>query len=199
MGVDIIQLPPDSTGKGLYAITETVSGNTVYFEVHGLVDSSGNVASTVNPFPVRMVSGSVTNDSGVEIIWRGVRVSGTVAVSGVVQISGETIITAKNGATSVLFSGYGTTNTVVYSGFGFTQHEAATFVLTHLGNGSGINYSIRGYVLSGVAPYVLSSGTINSGDVSVETITDPYSWIDIGADSTQDNFSGLLTVAVLRR
>jgi hypothetical protein len=195
MGVDIIRLPPDSTGNRLYAITDTLSGNTVYFEVHGLVDSSGNVVSNAFPLPVR----SVTNDSGVEIIWRGVRVSGTVAVSGVVQISGETIITAKNGATSVLFSGYGTTNTVVYSGFGFTQHEAATFVLTHLGNGSGINYSIRGYVLSGVAPYVLSSGTINSGDVSVETITDPYSWIDIGVDSTQDNFSGLLTVAVLRR
>jgi hypothetical protein len=199
MGVDIIRLPPDSTGNRLYAITDTLSGNTVYFEVHGLVDSSGNVVSNAFPLPVRVVSGAVVVNSGVEIIHRGTQVSGTVAVSGVVQISGETVTTAKNGVVSVLFSGYGTTNTVVYSGFGFTQHEAASIVLTHLGNGSGINYSFRGYVLSGTAPLVLSSGTIDSGDTVVETITDPYSWVDIGADSKQDNFSGLLTVAVLRR
>ena len=117
----------------------------------------------------------------------------------VVKVSGEQIVTSKNGASVTLFSGYGATNTVVVSGFGFLQHERATIVLEHLGGGSGANYSVIGHALSGAVKYTITSGAIYSGDVVAETISDPYEWLDIGIDNTQDNFSGLVTVAVVRR
>ncbi|MHC4687798.1 MAG: hypothetical protein ACYTEW_26350, partial [Planctomycetota bacterium] len=122
MGVDIVQLPSDTsnTGKRLYAITETLSGNTVYFEVHGLVDSSGNVVSTASPLPVEVVSGAVVVNSGLEIIWRGGQVSGTVAISGslTASVSGETVTVASG----VFFaSGIGVTTGLTVTSGTFTM------------------------------------------------------------------------------
>lgn len=132
--------------------------------------------------------------------WNRIRVNKSGQGALVVASSGlDHIVTGKYGKRNILFSGYGTTNTIVTSGFGFLQHERATISLSHLGGGSGINYNIIGHTMSGVVKYAITSGVIYSGDITVETISDPYEWIEVGADSTQNNFSGQVTVVAVRR
>lgn len=115
----------------------------------------------------------------------------------VVKTSGEA--TTKTTVGMFLFSGYGCTNTVEYSGASFTVFEDATVVLEHLGEGSGADYWVRGYALSGVTAYVLGSGIMNSGDTALVTIATPYEWIEVGVENTQTDFSGLVTVLLARR
>ena len=117
----------------------------------------------------------------------------------VVKVSGEQVVVNYDGVTTVLFSGYKCTNTIVTSGVGFLQYGKATLSFTNTGGGSGVNYSVIGYTLSGVIGKALTSGTIYSGATNIETITDPYSWLDVGADNTVDDFSGSVTVIAVRK
>ena len=49
MSLNTIQLPADGAGKKLFAITKSLSSDTVYMEVHALVDASGAIISPANP------------------------------------------------------------------------------------------------------------------------------------------------------
>jgi hypothetical protein len=87
MAIDIIQLPADGTGKRLYAITQTLSGNTVYHEGHAIVDGAGKVIGSGGVFPVVVGSGVEVihrpeNLSGVEIIHRPDNLSGIAVITG---------------------------------------------------------------------------------------------------------------------
>lgn len=113
--------------------------------------------------------------------------------------SGQGVITAKAGETLSLFSGYGATNSYVYSGTGFLNHEKATIMLECIELGSGVAYTIRGYVISGVTPYCLASGSLISGQVEVETLGDPYEYVDVGIKALQTTQSGAATVFMALR
>ena len=183
------------------------SGTTIQLPTTQIVKISGDTVSITSGQIVQLPATQVVKVSGETVFvkgsgeWFEVHVlSGGEPVGTVTtDVSGQTVITAKYGTAFILFSGYGTTNTIVVSGFGFLQHEAATIGFTNLGEGSGINYNVKGYVVSGIMPQYLTSGTIYSGDVVAETISDPYSWVEVGVDSKQDDFSGLVTITAARR
>ena len=207
------------TVSGEYFVTD-ISGQTVKLQSGTSVISqisgqmvqlqSGTVVGLPNTQIVKISGEQVVVASGVVIhreLLSGLQtIIGSISGQGVflpatqvVKTSGETTVTAKNVDTLFLFSGYGTTNTIVTSGFGFTTKEAAAINLTHGGGGSGINYSVIGYIVSGIIPYVITSNTLYSGNVIVQTLSDPYSWVDIGIDSKQDGVSGIITVVVARK
>ncbi len=205
-------------GSGGFPIGEVTvkSGEYLTIQQPLPVKVSGEVVSVASGVEINYrtdkLSGlQVINASGLQVIVQAplvVKISGeTLSIASGVEVisrpsnlSGQNVISNKDGEAIVLFSGYSTTNTVVYSGFGFLKHEAATILLTHLGDaGSGINYTIRGAVLSGAIQYSIVSGSIYSGDVVVETLSDPYSYVDVGIDSKQDTNSGQVTVTVVRR
>jgi len=132
--------------------------------------------------------------------WNRVRVNKSGQGALVVASSGQDhIVTGKHASSVILFSGYGTTNTIAVSGIGFAIHEQATVYIENLGGGSGINYSVRGHIVSGLLIDALISGTIHSGTIETQTLSDAYEYIDVGIDSTQDNFSGLVTVGLVRK
>jgi len=132
-------------------------------------------------------------------------VAESVDVPKVVKVSGETIkisgehVTITNGTSDVLFSGYMCTNTLVYSGVGFTTYNKATILLQCLNEGSGVYYNIRGYPVSGVTAFSLTSGQLTSGQLVRETLTDTYDWVDVGVENTVDNYTGVVTVTTSRR
>ena len=179
---------------GSVGITDDAGANMVGVGAYSNTDDNiGNLQSLLTT----SFNFGYNPDSGK---WSRLRVNKSGQGTLVVASSGvDHIVTGKYGTRTILFSGYGTTNTVVVSGFGFLQHERATIVLTNIGEGSGANYSVIGHAMSGVIKYVITSGVIYSGDIVRETISDPYEWIDIGVDSTQDNFSGQVTVVAVRR
>ena len=153
------------------------------------------------PIPVT-VSGNVTLISGANVTINSISGQGVILpATQVVKVSGEQVVVNYDGAVTTLFSGYPCTNTIVTSGIGFLQYGKATFSFTNtgIGAGSGVNYSVVGFTLSGVISKALASGTIYSGGTEIQTITDPYSWLNVGADNTQDNFSGNITVIVVRK
>ena len=151
------------------------------------------------PIPVT-VSGNVTLISGANVTINSISGQGVILpATQVVKVSGEQVVVNYDGVTTVLFSGYKCTNTIITSGVGFLQYGKATVSFTNTGGGSGVNYSVIGYTLSGVIGKALTSGTIYSGATNIETITDPYSWLSVGADNTVDDFSGTVTVVAVRK
>lgn len=151
-----------------------------------------------------------------------VRVSGTVAISGLVGVqsghisiqsgkisvlsgqliaktSGEVVSTRPHGQSDAPFTGYACTNTLVYSGVPFITHGKATILLECLEQGSGVEYTIRGYPLSGAVAHSITSGALVSGEIKVETLSDPYDWIEVGAENLVDNRTGVVTVFIARR
>jgi len=151
------------------------------------------------PIPVT-VSGNVTLISGANVTINSISGQGVILpATQVVKVSGEQVVVNYDGVTTVLFSGYKCTNTIITSGVGFLQYGKATVSFTNTGGGSGVNYSVIGYTLSGVIGKALTSGTIYSGTTNIETITDPYSWLSVGADNTVDDFSGTVTVVAVRK
>ena len=191
-----------SSGAIATVITD-VSGQTVKLESGTTVQLPSTQVVKTSGEQVVVASGAVIHRallSGLQTIIGSISGQGVfLPATQVVKTSGETVVTTKQGTAFTIFSGYGATNTIVTSGFGFLEHERATIVLSHLGGGSGINYAVTGYAISGIVPYVITSASIYSGNAIRETISDPYSWISVDVDNKQDNFSGIVTVVVVRR
>jgi hypothetical protein len=129
-------------------------------------------------------------------------------VSGpVILLSGEvhvvsgviTTVPSPQGIVVVTASGLATTNSLVYSGTGFLNHETMSIHIENLTNGSGLLYNVRGTVLSGFSPYVLISGSLASGQCIVWTTAFPYSWVDVGLANLQGNYSGTASVYIAKR
>ena len=186
------EIRTDSAGNLKIGINGT---NGIQAEVFG--NAGDGLASTTN---VLMVANeNLIYDADADKFNRvRTNLSGQGALS--VASSGQShIVTGKHASSAILFSGYGTTNTIAVSGIGFAIHEQATVYIENLGGGSGINYSVRGHIVSGLLIDALISGTIHSGTIETQTLSDAYEYIDVGIDSTQDNFSGLVTVGLVRK
>jgi hypothetical protein len=155
----------------------------------------GNVG--VNSGHISVQSGLVGVTSGrVDVLSGEIHIlSGEV----IAKISGEVLTTKPITDVLPLFSGYGTTFSMVYSGYGFTTNGKTTIGLYNYGGGSGTNYTIRGYIISGYFPISLTSGTLYSGNVSRHTLTDPYSYVDVGLVQYQSGYSSSVSVYVARR
>ena len=105
------------------------------------------------------------------------------------------------GKSQVLVSGIGMTNSFVYTAKFTTRGYAKTSVLidaVHIG--SGISYTIRGYLKEGLdVPYSIGSGAITiSGSQTLITsgLDLAYDQIEIGLQATQTARSGAATVIV---
>jgi hypothetical protein len=164
-----------------------------------VVASSGQDHVITEPFSGAEIIWRPANQSGIEIIHHPELNSGLEIIHRPALNSGQVVATHQDGDAFAPFSGYGTTNAYVYSGFGFLKHAAATILIKNAGPGSGAYYTIRGYPLSGILLTSLGSGALYSGDQAVETLTDAYDYVEIGVESVQDNFSSVVTVTVARR
>mgnify|MGYP001574538617 CR=1 FL=1 len=187
-----------------------VSGEVVSVASGAIIDKTllSGLGVLISGQTIATASGAIINRdllSGLQVISQsglGVLISGQVVSlqSGtVVKISGETIVQRYEGQVLTLFSGYGTTNTLVYSGFEFLTYGVTTMHIENLTNGSGLLYNVRGATQSGMTAYTLISGSLASGQVKINTLTDPYSWVDIGLANLQSNFSGTAMVYIARR
>jgi hypothetical protein len=214
--------------SGQWVPVTDLSGHTLEVDSNGLIGVgvhsgevhvvSGQLIAKVSGETVTQASGAVINRallSGLQVITQlGIQVSGTVAVSGVVDVSGShvwisgqhvyvesgtEVTTRKGGEADALFSGYACTNTYIYSGVSFLKYDKMTILLECLEEGSGVSYTIRGEPLSGILTYSLGSGQLTSGEQALETVTDPYEWIEVGAENTVDDRTGVLTVTIARR
>ena len=142
------------------------------------------------PIPVT-VSGTVT----VNISGQGVFLPATQ----VVKISGETVVAFKGGTAFTTHSGYPTMDTVTISGFNFLEHENATIVFNHIGEGSGAAYTVYGQAKTGFGSILVGSGAVYSGTAGQVTITTPYQWVETSVKNLQAGYSGIVTVSVARR
>ena len=102
------------------------------------------------------------------------------------------------GKAYILQSGQKTTNDLVY-GAKFTTlgYAKTTISIENVGEGSGVDYTIRGYPVEGFpANYLLGSGSVTvPGTLKVETLMDAWSQIDVGCKSHDLNLSGVVTVS----
>lgn len=174
-------------------------------EVHIL---SGTVDVQILSGSISVSSGDIHVNSGTVNLGSGGQSIGKVGInSGVVAIQSGEIHVSSGSVTAVpitdsvsIFSGYGTTFSLVYSGFGFNAYNKAVIGLINTGTGgSGVTYTIRGYLISGDTPISLTSGTLYSGAVARESLSNPYHYVDVGVIQTQSGFSSSVTVFVTRR
>ena len=108
------------------------------------------------------------------------------------------------GKTEILFSGYGTTDSLVYRqvevlGYGETN------IIPHCVTGSGISFTIRGYpcsfggtIISGTS-ITLISGTLLSGTMAEYCVSDAYEILDVGVASNGTNISSRVNVYISRK
>ncbi len=105
------------------------------------------------------------------------------------------------GKTQVLTSGVGMTNSFVYTAkFNVLGYAKTSVLIDAVHIGSGINYTIRGYLKEGLnVPYSIGSGSITvSGSQTLVTsgLDLAYEQIEVGLKATQSNRSGAATVIV---
>ena len=109
-----------------------------------------------------------------------------------------------SGKTEILFSGYGTTNSLTYRqvdvlGYGETN------IVPHCVTGGTTSFTIRGYpctfggvIISGTA-ITLVSGTVSSGTMAEYCVSDAYEILDVGVASNVTDTSGRVNVYVSRK
>ena len=109
------------------------------------------------------------------------------------------------GKSETLFSGYKTTNSLVYRqvevlGYGETN------VVPHCVTGGATSFTIRGYpclfgggvIISGTS-ISLVSGSVGSGCMAQYCVSDAYEVLDIGVASNAANTTGTVNIYVSRK
>jgi hypothetical protein len=152
MSESYIQIPADSSGKKLRAITYVVGANTVHEEVIRLADASGNM------YDARQITGAViTSVSGQPVtVASGLYVQGTftASVSGEpVQVSGQFLEVHVMSGVSVGTGGGQISGAVIVSGnVGISGQWMEVHVM------SGVQVATGGGQISGA---VIVSGDVN--------------------------------------
>lgn len=108
------------------------------------------------------------------------------------------------GKTEVLFSGYKTTNSLVYRNIDVLGYGEVSIV-PHCVTGGASLFNIRGYPtligginISGTA-ITLISGSLGSGQMGQYSVSDAYESLEVGASSNASNTSGIINVYVSRK
>jgi len=168
MGEDIIQIPPDSTGKMLRAIKRTVGANEVYEKTILVAEPVSGIV--IDPRLVTVQSGTIVAKVSGEIVIA--KISGEIIVG---KVSGE-IVGLSSGAGPIIARISGET-LVLASGTG--PIVAKVSGETVIGRISGEVVSIYGYfkdVVSGAVVRNVKSGQCVLHTVTVNDYTSGYSF-----------------------
>ena len=108
------------------------------------------------------------------------------------------------GKTEVLFSGYATTNSLIYRNIDVLGYGEVAIV-PHCVTGGTSLFNIRGYptLIGGInisgTSITLISGSLGSGQMGQYSVTDAFEAIEVGIASNASNTTGVVNVYVSRK